>query len=278
MRLPRTLLLMCGSILALPALTSAAIIFQQDFSSSANVADYVNAGAGPENTTQFSELSTTGAGGSWSIVNGALVLDRTAVSTFSQTNVMRRSDMTASAVMSLQFDLAIVKNSTLSHDASLFYLGKDTVPYGGHDANRWTTFTVRGATSTKFNINNTGPQFDMNVSNTFRIYANNSAVAGAPQQLTYTGADGGEYTLGSDNYSLWINDVMVVNNAPNTQTGSTFQLLESFAWDWSKPDGASWRFDNFVARDDLALVPEPGATALLGMVGAGVLMRRRRRM
>jgi hypothetical protein len=272
MKLPRLLLpaLFAGLLGAQTA--SADIVFFQDFSAGGDLSDYINATADPSNSTQFTELSTSAGGGTWSIENNALVLDRTSVVDFSRTNVLRRQNLDGGTLFSVQFSLSIEKETNFSYDGTEFLTGRGDIPYGGWDGQRLNTFRISGAPSGTYQVvGNDSFTFNLNEPYIFRIYSNFSGSA-----ETYIGPDNLTHNLGGDHFSLWIGDTLVFDNRDNNFPMNGGPDIESFAIDFGKPDGAKWVFDDFIIRNDLNLVPEP-AGAVLALLGAMGLATRRRR-
>lgn len=90
------------------------------------------------------------------------------------------------------------------------------------------------------------------------------------------GPDNATHTLDGDNFSLWIGNTLVFDNRENPYAMTSGNDIHSFAVEFGKPDGAVWVFDDFVVRNDLALVPEPSTSMLWSLGLAGLAARRRR--
>jgi hypothetical protein len=251
---------------------AAGIVFSQDFSTEDDLNAYLNASADASNTTQFTELSATENGGTWSIVDGALVLDRTEASTFTRTNVLRREDLDGGTLFSVQFSLSINKEGNYSYNGTGFLIGRNNIPYGGHDAERLNSFAIDPAPGSSYKIiGNDLVTFSLNQAYIYRIYSNFSG-----ESETYVGPDNATHTLDGDNFSLWIGNTLVFDNRENPYAMTSGNDIHSFAVEFGKPDGAVWVFDDFVVRNDLALVPEPSTSMLWSLGLAGLAARRRR--
>ncbi|WOO41044.1 hypothetical protein [Rubellicoccus peritrichatus] len=250
-----------------PAVLSGDVIFEQDFSSSNVVADYIGTG-----TNQFNELVAVSPD-TLNIVDGKLVLDRTSAVFNQGLDIMNARNFTPTSILSMSYSLNVTTDN-FTHNASYLYIGANDLPFGSHAANRITqaefigqgdTYTFAGGTVTT------------DVAHIFSIYENKSTIDG----LTYTGPDGGSYTLDGDNYAIWVDQTVIVDNQLNTQTTSELTEVSAFAFAFDKPDNAIFTFDNFVVRNDLdiAAVPEPsfyGSVAgLLALAVCGLVRRRK---
>lgn len=98
----------------------SAQLFEQDFSSSSTVADYINSSPG---NSFFNSISTSGAGVSVSILNSSLRFVRSGSNTGSFT---RNADMAGPpASLIFQFDLAVTGSTTAATSVALFYVGNN---------------------------------------------------------------------------------------------------------------------------------------------------------
>lgn len=266
--------ILIASIALMPALASGTVIFEQDFSAGGVPGDYV--GANPNDFTSFTQDPD---GGPWSILSEALVLDRTAVTSFSTTNQMFTQNVPSTPILSMSFSLNIDGASTnnIIYDGKEFILGNTGVG-GGTFANRLTGFQILGAGAGLFEFSGGTSTFNLNQTYDYYIYTNNTAAAGSSQSLTYVGPDGLTHSLDDNNWSLWLGTTQVFDNVVNTYSGASVTGVEGFTMNFRKPDEAVWNFDDFVVRNDLDIVvPEPATISVIlsGLAILGMTTRRR---
>lgn len=261
----------------LVATTQAAVVFQQDFSSSSNINDYVGNGA-----NQFTSLSNA-ASSSFSIDSGRLLINRdaSAGSDYASLRIAREGS-------AANFNAAITTGFKLTADFSVFSQQGDTgaifvttagfLQFGNQQGGT-ARFDTSAASATNFYLAAQGGSGAGNTwstgSATVTWVVNNTG-----SDYTYTAPDASSRTLGTGLYDLWIG-----SNSSGSRLGvvytvnaSGFNSIDFGIPGWSGGD-AVIALDNLVVSDFTA-VPEPSAFAAL--LGAGVfgsaLVRRRRRV
>lgn len=240
---------------------SAQVLFNQDFSSSNTVANYVNATTPTQN--QFTNI-TTPVGSTWSISGGKLSLNQTVNG---NAGVLRAIDMAGSPVGALSFSVNIDFSFTSALGTRLLTgsIGSNTgaqawMAYGIDStgvANNWKIFGDPTATAY------TGPQ-------TLTIIANNSGAT-----IAYTGPDSSAQSLIYGAIDLWVGNTRVFNDR-TSGVNTTYALKQFGATVQNAGGGAgTYVFDNF----NVQVVPEPATWGLFAAtlaVGAVVRLRRKR--
>jgi len=265
-------LLVVLGLIAAPA--SAGVIFEQDFSSSTNVGDYVNATATTANTTQFGLLDTADSAGVFDITSGALTLDRTPVGYAA--NKMARGALDGGSLLSMKFDLKVT-SANYAQNGTGFYLGAASdasvnvlgpynnrfifLTFTGVDGDGFTMAAGGGSTSAKVTIGDTDQ---------WAIFCNNTASA-----QSYAAPDGSTSSVAARSFDLWIDNTVMFDDEARYASFSDTKILSGFMMAWSKNDDGLWAFDNMVIRNDLDVVPEPGTLVLLGLGGLAALRRRK---
>ncbi|TDX86297.1 T9SS type A sorting domain-containing protein [Epilithonimonas xixisoli] len=233
------------SLLAVVALTATATAqntFQQDFSSSSTVADYVNTPA-VGTTDKFDGITTSNSGSVWSIDSGALKIARTGnAAQFARLGV---TGDTNAEVLSVQFDLSVSSSSSTTN-AAAFYIGS------GYSA------TANSAPSNASSNSRLGVNFST-TSGTFQLRniagSSNSANLTGVQKLTwiinntsseytYTAPDGSTQTVAASKSDVWAGNAIVFDEMVATTSGVALQDLK-FAI--SNGTG-SLTVDNFVIK------------------------------
>lgn len=254
---------------ALPA--HAGVIFEQDFTSSATLGDYV----GPSTTTQFASIvsnvpDTTGTA---AITNDALTFTNVPDGNPTPTGVL--STFTSNTfgspeLLSAQFVVTASGSPTFTNNNPLAEIQLGAV------RDRINFFFQNGVVSVGLTNTAAGDRAVVSGGGAIAItvYQNDSASSEG-----YIGPDGLAHTLDADKSTIFVGSTLVSeninpNNATRALTGMKFEFNTRFSF--ANLDDGVLAFDSIVVRDDLNVIPEPASLALLG-AGVGMMLVRRRR-
>ncbi len=237
-------------------LTLSSAIFVQDFNSSTNFADYFNATSPSAN--QFNDISTEQYGGSWSIVSGALNLQRAdpttiADSTQAGAGFMRFTDFPgAPEVLKIEFDLSVNYISTYT-DLAGMRIGDFTTQsdYSGSIPSVSTSFEmiIKGGGQDLF-------RFRINGTNSSTYAADGTAVHviwymnASGSSVNYVGPDNNTHTLDDLRNSLWIGSTLLFDNVQRSSVFGSTDLTDLY-FRATTTQEAVFQFDNFTVSDSL---------------------------
>jgi hypothetical protein len=204
----------------------AAALFTQDFSTSTNVSDYVNAAAPAQN--QFTALATGGKG-TFSIDAGKLSFVKTLDG---NSSINRNTAMAGSPVGAVSFSYDLEMSFTSAANTSLISAtigsaGTNWMAYGIVSTGVANTWKMSG-TANEF----TGAQ-------TLMFVLNDS---GMP--VTYTAPGGARESVAAGAFDLWVGSTKVYDD--RTSTVNTAADISVFAINMQNAgSAATYRFDNF---------------------------------
>jgi hypothetical protein len=254
--------LLASAVLATGA--SAATIFQQNFSSSSTVSDYVSA---TPNIGQFNAIGTSNGNATIAITSGALAFTRSADpngTTFSRTTDF---SPTPDAIM-YQFTLNVTGNTAAQTTAAVFQVGSGygTANSAETNANTYGRIGVNlGSNAGEYALRNIGA-------------STNSPTLTGPQDITWvlnnSGATlnymppaGGSTTVLNDTADVYAGNTLLFDDIAVTTTTQTMTDLK-FAF---TAGFATISIDNML----ITAIPEPVSMTSLLLVG-GLLFARRR--
>ena len=194
-------------------------LFEQDFSSSSTISDYVYTTA---NETQFDEILSTGiTPTSPSINSGMLRFNGT--SGTSKSNFTRTTDfITTPNATVIKFDISFSSVTTGANQSAIFYIGTGMttgtsgVPPTATAAHSRLQFATSATSSTGFQIRNAastnvGPDGTNTTyftgKKTITYVVNNSGAS-----ITYTAPDGTSETVGDDKEDVWVGTTKAIND------------------------------------------------------------------
>jgi len=238
------------------------VVFQQDFQSSTDVADFENRTGTPD-SGQFTQIN-----------DGSIVTDagnnflRITRNTTDFENVIRRANNgvgefdfgLTDQLIKFQYDMRFQNVTSASSIAGAFDLADDK---DGFDSStrrnrlEWerannTTYRFRNVTET--------PVASSSAFSTVTLFGNKSGAA-----VDYVGPDGVTRTLNNNSRHYWLDDELEIITGVGSDGFEQFRI-------WQQADG-SVDFDNFV----VSTIPEPASLALMGLGGLLVLTGGRRR-
>jgi len=236
--------------MALSSSLNAAVLFQQDLSSSATVSDYANATT--PNSGQWNAIGTSGSGTVLSITSGALQYARTAnAGSFSRTTDF---NPTPSALI-CKWDLTVSANSVAQTTAAVWQFGSgfgtansaevNTLVHSRLGLNTTATagqFSLRDLVASANSANFSGAQ-------TVWWVVNNSGGT-----LTYKAPDGTDETVADDKADVWVGTTKELNDIAATTTTPTLT-----DWKFAITAGSETvAMDNFLV-DPVPTVPTSSA-------------------
>lgn len=269
--------------LATGSAASAGIVFQQDFSSSNTLGDYISA---TPNDGQFHDISADGALNTVALSGGHVVFDMepdTNGSTAPNPNAgMLRADMSnTTGLMSLKMVFTYTRETAASN-------------FGPGPSIQIGDFPT---TATNYRSSVTADRFDeilfrRNGANNFWVELNDSTDRvqtpfGQATEITYflndsgsaasyVGPDGVTRSLNADAVALFVGTTLVAHNHAATNGASS----DLTGFRFIGIDGGSatdFAIDSILIRDDFDIVPEPASLALLAIGGVTLLTARRGR-
>lgn len=194
-------------------------LFEQDFSASSTVSDYVYTTA---NETQFDEILSTGITPTApSISSGQLRINGT--SGTSKSNFTRTTDFIATPGLAVvKFDITFSSVTTGANQSAIFYLGTgfSTATSGvpptataAHSRLQFATsasssggFQIRNAATTNVGPDGTNATY-FTGKKTITYVVNNSGAS-----VTYTAPDGTSETVGDDKEDVWVGTTRAIND------------------------------------------------------------------
>jgi hypothetical protein len=242
------------------------VVFQQNFSSSTNLADYVGTG-----TNQFNAISSSGAGFSWSLNNGRLRAARTG----NAGTLARTTDLATSFGAIYQFSITPVDLTSVTTTAITFQVGSGFTTNNSVDpiASTHSRFAINFANTTTDAFTVRDIAGGTNGSGTFTGTQNIFFVVNnTGGSFSYTAPDGSVHAVANDTWDLWVGTSQQFNDAAAT-TGSVSPTDFKLTY----PTGTgSIEFDNFV----VTAIPEPSTWigGALAVAFVAFLQRRRIRL
>jgi len=264
------LLLTAFIVTIFPTTSLGQVVFQQDFSSSTNVADYFDSSP---NSGQFDDINS-GANNVVSISSDTLLFMKTGGNS---AGFVRTADLASSpSVLVFTINVGVSGNSTAETSSTevAFQVGSGfgTVVGAENPTNvhsrigfNWTSTDgqwaiERGGSTASPSSNYTGTQ-------TITWVINNS---GAP--INYNDPSGGTSSLANDTFDAWIGNSLELSSVTATSAGVSLTDFK-FAFS-SSAENAGVYFDSI----SVSAVPEPSSfAALLGLGALGLVATRRRR-
>jgi hypothetical protein len=261
----------------------AAIVFDQDFSSSNTLADYVSA---TPNSGQFNDISTEGELATVSVANGALVFDMSP-----DTNGSTAPNPDTGLLRST--DLATPVPGLLNVEMTLTYSRDDTTSnFGPGPSLQIGDFA---STATNYGSSVTADRFDeigfrrngltsywVELSTTDRVAATFGSEATLSYFLNDSGAaadflgpDNVTRSLDNDTVALFVGNTLVATN--HAATNGSSSDLSSFRFIAHDGSDTSLQISRITVRDDFGVVPEPASAGLLALGAGAMLLGRRRR-
>jgi len=236
----------CLFLMAAAALPAQ--LFQQDFSASGTLSDYISASS--PTAGQWNAISTSGAGTTVGIVGNALQFVRTSnLGSFSRTTDFSGPPTS----MICKFDLTVSGNSVATTTAAVWQMGTNFGTANSAEAIALvhSRFGLNiSATAGQFslrNIENGTNSSTFSGTQTITWVINNSGGT-----LTYLAPDGSQETVADDTADVWAGTAKAIDNLP--ATGGTIALTD---WKFAFTVGtATITMDNF--RIDLvSAAPRP---------------------
>jgi len=245
----------------------AQVIFSQNFSSGNSTSDYFN---GTPTDGQWNSIATNNATVKvWSIESGTLQLASTGAS--SAAAYRTTSFSTVPTAFSMSFNFNLTSSSTALSQAFGLYFGSTvgagaTSPtnanintrffIGTTAANEW--YVRDGASAGLASANQTTQQ-------TVRLFSNSSGGS-----ISYDNPISGSTTLATGQYDIWVGSVQAISGAAVTTPANAITQ-----WKINSPNTGTFtgQFDDIV----ITAIPEPSTWALIGLGGAFVLWRLRRK-
>ncbi len=244
--------------MAAPMVDFGNVVFQQDFQSSTDVADYESRNAAPD-SGQFTQIN-----------DGSIVTDasnnflRITRASNDFENVIRRANNAVGnydlgltdELIKFEYDMRFDSVTAASNIAGSLDLADDTTGFDSHSRrNRleWerrnnTTYRYRGAANTT----------DSSGWSTVTVFGNKSGAA-----VDYIGPDGGTHTLDNNERQIWLDNNLDITTGVGTDGFEQFRV-------WHMLTG-SVDFDNF----KVSTVPEPASLVLVA--GGAMCMAAKRR-
>lgn len=194
-------------------------LYEQDFSASSTVSDYVYSTA---NHVQMNEILSTGISPTSPTINsGKLRFNGSSGS--SKSNLTRNTDFaTTPGAVVVKFDISFSSVSTGANQSAIFYIGTGmNTATGGvaptataahsrlqfaTSATSSTGFQIRNSASTNVGPNGTNTTY-FTGTQTITFVVNNSGAS-----ITYTAPDGTSETVADDKEDIWVGTTRAVND------------------------------------------------------------------
>ena len=269
----RAIFALSVSVVLATASAQAGVIFEQDFSSSTNLGDYI---ATPGTSTQFDGAGTTGGTASIGITSGALQVD------------IAPNDPTpqgyagfvwegGSSLDYMQMHMSLnVDTGGFSNANNEIQISLGAFASGIYD---WNILSTGGDTAKAWVIMQGSSYLVKTGTLTTSLASGATAEIGffvncSGDSTTFLGDDGLIHTLGNNSKALFVNGVLVADNIAVDKTSGVRGLrVNTNCRANQNVDDGVFRFDNIEIRDDL--VPEPATMGLL-VIGAAAMLRKRR--
>lgn len=201
-------------------------LFQQNFSTSTTVADYVNASA--PTSGQFNAISTSGSGTVLSINTGGgnnkLRFNRS-----NNAGAFSRTTDFSPAPISLiyKFDIAVSGNTTAQTTAATFQVGSSYGIGNSPEANASTHSRIGlNYTSTNGTFQFRDLTNSINSSNLSGVQSITWVINNSGNTLNYTAPDGSTESVLNDTYDLWAGTTKLFNNVSATTASQSLSDLK----------------------------------------------------
>lgn len=273
--------ILAGIVLVLSSHAQAAILYDETFSVDGPIGDYTGPG---KIFTAYSATNNYFAQATGGVLNMGLPAE--GEGTPSGLLYTYTSLGSARSLLSMQFDFTMLGGGAADSAFGLYigsYANIDEFAPGWNvheGARNWTKINASAGASYAVtaqdgtNTNHTDSGLLAGQTYTWNVFLNQS---GADE--LYIGPDGGSHLLENNSWSLFVDNVLVADSVPKGNAGSTGSI-NGIVFILSKNyygGSSNMNVDNLIIRDDLNMVPEPSAVALLALGGMAVMARRRRR-
>jgi hypothetical protein len=264
----KTLLAILGlAAVSLAGVNGQALLFTQNFTSSATVSDYAS---GTPSIGQWNAISTANATlKTWSIQSNSLQMASTGGSSAAATRSTDFSTIPTALNLSMTFNL--VSSSASNTQALLFAFGNgfttaNSDPTVGTINTRFAIGTTASNQWFIRDIGGTANSGNFSGSQAINLYTNSSG-----NSVSYNAPNGSPTDLATGKWDLWVGTSSVFSNS--NINNSTISLAD---FKISNPGSGSYtaQMTDFVITE---VVPEPSTWALIGLGAAFVLWRMRRR-
>lgn len=278
-RLIFQLLTSASLLLAAHGTSRGAILWYQDFTGSGTPAGYVGTDA-----NQFDAISSSGAGLSWSVADGALQATRTGNAGALTIN----GDDFGTPLLLVELRLQISSITAGGTTAVMFAAGSSFTTANTHPDNESThsdfslNFTGGTPDSIRFRDHDNGTNLGDTASGTDAIETGGWidlwwGINNSGNDLTYFRPDGSTAILRDDRWDLWANIGgtwhQIGNNPSNTS--NTGELLDDFKISFVRGEG-TLLLDSIRLSDTIGLVPEPAPVLMAALTVILTPIRRNR--
>ncbi|WOO43274.1 Ig-like domain-containing protein [Rubellicoccus peritrichatus] len=236
-------------------------LFQQDFSQSTVVADYINTLLPERNL--FTDISAESDGGTWSIDSGALKLIRTGINSESNgAGFYRLTDFeNPPSIVKVSFNVS-VENVTAYTNIAAFDLGNWSSHFdynsGGASSDIANSLVIKGGGPGQFRFQIKGQNSDRFPDDGTPVsavwYVNTSGAS-----LTYTGPDALSHTLDDEASSLWVNGTLLLDNIQRSNAYAV-NAIENFRFSMATHLPVTITLDNLKIENSF-LVNDPPVAA-----------------
>jgi dienelactone hydrolase len=237
---------------AAPPAGGGTVLFDQSFTSSTTLSSYINATAPTAN--QFNDISAGTNGGTWSIVNNALQLDRPATTDSGPAGFTRHTNLPGSpSVALMEFDLKLGGVFNMWSPMMAMTFGDMTTVGVYNDVQSYPNTTasliLQGNGNGNFRLRLTdqsplySPSYAIGTNLHIAWYLNTSGVS-----KTFTGPDSVSRTLLDKQAMLYVNNVAVVQPVGFTTSYQSRSLSDFRLYSSSTPSLTA-TFDNFKVTD-----------------------------
>lgn len=203
-------------------------LFEQNFSSSSTLSDYVNSSS-PDNG-QFNAISTSGSGATWSINSNKLRVAWTATNAFAATRTTNFLPTAPTSLM-IRFDLQISNNSTAVTGAFYFSIGDgystaNSAPTNASTHSRFAinTTTTSGQFQIRKNEGGNSNSSNLSGNQTITWVINNSGAT-----LSYKAPDGTIETVANDTWDIWAGTTKIFNDIAALTSSKTLNNFKIYS-------------------------------------------------